>query len=219
VRAEEAARAAIEAERSARGALAALEAVAREAAGVLLDRDEPHGIGDVAGDSARLTGANLREMIARVALKQHAIGVAVHWSAWYAWLREAGFEAGGKKPEATFQTQLTRSPLVRRADQDGYYVLDLERFQRERSRLHRLHDQLSQLPPADQLALLGDHRLQRRQIQNDIARAERAVEEIMRILAREPPPESPGLEAIPEEAISAWLRVIDARAGGKATHR
>ena len=87
----------------------------------------------------------------------------------------------------------------------------------ERARLHRLHDQLSQLPPADQLALLGDHRLRRRQIQNDIARAERAVEEIMRILSREPPPESPGLEAIPEEAISAWLRVVDARASGKAT--
>jgi hypothetical protein len=208
--ADRVARAAIEAENSARRALAALEAVAREAAGVLPDlgqgpsADEPHS------DLRRLAGAKLREMIARVALRQRAVGRSAHWSEWHAWLRDAGFEAAGKKPEATFQTQLTRSPLVRRAAHEGIYVLDLDRFQAERALLNRLHHQLSQLPPPDQLALLGDHREQRRQIQNDIARAERAIEEMWRVLAHEAPPGWPeNVDLRPERAVGAWLQLIE----------
>lgn len=194
-------RVARDAERSARLSLAALESVGREAGelSALAEDEHPSGL-------TRLAGAELREMIARVALRRRAVGKPVHWRDWLGWLRADDFDAAGKSPEATFQTQLARSPLVRRTEQDGIYLLDLERFGAGRARLRELHAQLARLPPADQLALLGDVRTQRRDLQVEIARAERAVEEIWRVLAQERPPgRIEDAELAPERLVDAWM--------------
>lgn len=196
------------AEETARRALSALEVVARQAADVLPDLADEVATSELpnAEQHTTLAGAELREMIARVGLRNQRQGKPVHWREWHGWLRQAGFDAGGKRAAATFQTQLARSPLVRRADEEGHYVLDLGRLDVERDNLRRLHAQLAQLPPPDQLALLGDHREQRRQIQAEIARAERVIDEIWRVLSREHPPRfSAGPEVSPEQSVRAWL--------------
>lgn len=192
------------AEAAARQSLAALTAVAGEAGQLVPDLVEEMVPSD--DQRRRLTGAKLREMIATVALQRRAIGRSVHWSEWHTWLREAGFEAAGKRPEATFLTQLARSPIVRRTAQDGVYALDLGQFARQRERLNLLHQRLSDLPPPDQLALLGDTRAQRRELQNEIARTERAIEEMWRVLSNVRPPAWPDTaELVPEPVIAAWL--------------
>jgi hypothetical protein len=195
-------------EEAARQALAALEAVGRDAF------DE--NVGDLRGAEGlqRLAGTQLREMIARVGLRQGELGRPVHWSDWHGWLRAAGFDAAGRKPEATFLTQLARSPLVRRSNQDGVYVLDVGQLAVERERLHRLHGRLAALPAPDQLALIGDLRAQRRGLQNETARAERAVEEMWRVLAQERPPGWPDdEELVPERAVVRWLELHKAAVG------
>lgn len=190
------------AEDAARLSLAALIAVARDA-GELVPEFVETPPGD---DLRRLAGVELREMIPRVALRRGAVGQSFHWREWHTWLREAGFEAAGKKPEATFLTQLARSAVVRRTAQDGVYVLDLGQFVRERERLNLLHQRLSDLPPPDQLALLGVARAQRQELQNQIARTERAVEETWRVLAKERPPAWPDDDdLVPEYVVAAWL--------------
>jgi hypothetical protein len=163
-----------------------------------------------------LAGAELRAMIARVALRK-AIDGPVHWRSWLGWLRAEGFDAAGKSPEATFQTQLARSPLVRRTEQDGIYLLDLEQFHAGRDRLRELHAQLARLPPPDQLALLGDVRAQRRELQGEIARVERSLEEIWQVLAQERPPGGIGeVELVPERLVDAWLA---ARSASETFHQ
>jgi hypothetical protein len=163
------------------------------------------------GSLLPLAGARLREMIARVGLRRGASGGPAHWREWLVWLRDAGYDAAGKSPEATFQTQLARSPLVRRTQREGVYRIELAELARGRDRLRELHQQLSQLPLPDQLALLGDVRSQRQDLQNEIAKVERAVEEIWRILAQERPPGWLNHDdEEPERVIEAWL-VFDAQ--------
>jgi hypothetical protein len=162
------------AEETARRGVEALESVAR----VALDPPERF----------RLAGADLREQLTRAALRRQP-GEPAHWREWLEWLREDGFDADGRNPEATFVTQLTRSPLVRRTAQDGVYVLDLSLADAIRSRLEELHEQLGPLPPPDQLALLNDDaRAARQQVQLAIGRAERTLREAWNTLSQERPP-------------------------------
>lgn len=203
--------AARDAERSGLQSLAALETVGREAGELVPDSPV-----DVRDGRLRLAGAQLREMIARVALRRGVPGEPVHWRLWLTWLHDNELDAAGKNPEATFQTQLARSPLVRRTDQDGVYRLDLAQLARGRDRLRDLHGQLSRLPPPDQLALLGGVRAQRQDLQNEIARTERAVEEIWHVLAQERPPgqvDHAGLD--PERIVEAWMMSLE----GAQPHR
>jgi hypothetical protein len=139
-----------------------------------------------------------------VALRRRAAGQPVHWRAWLGWLREDGYDAAGKSPEATFQTQLARSPLVVRTDQDGVYRLEPQQLTRKRAELGDLHRHLAQLPAPDQLALLGDVRAQRQELQTRITRTERSLEEIWRVLAQEPPGSDEAGDTEPERIVDAW---------------
>lgn len=194
------------AEETARRGVEALESVARVAS-------------DPAG-SLPLAGAELREQLTRAALRRQP-GEPAHWREWLAWLREDGFEPDGRNPEATFVTQLTRSPLVRRATQDGVYVLDVSQADAIRSRLEELHEQLGPLPPPDQLALLDDDaRAARQQVQLAIGRSERALREAWNTLSQERPP---WLDARVPVAAEHWLQgppdaaQLELRDGGSPT--
>jgi hypothetical protein len=211
------------AERATAESIAALEAVAKDAL-VLLDEEDvddllleagsAHAPADAQHDElapalALLAGAELRAMAVRVALRRAKINEPVHWRRWYGWLRAAGYDAAGKRPENTFLTQLSRSPLVHRSDQDGVYVLELERLRDEQAQLTALHDQLRQLPPPGQTSMLddlGDLRDRRQQLQHSIAQSERALTEMVRVLASEPPPGWSGHpDASQHEVVAAWV--------------
>lgn len=176
------------AEEQSRQALRALESIARQAPGLVdesnLDGAEPEDV-EGPGTAHALAGGELRETLTRVALRRNAHGDAVHWSEWLGWLRDEGFDAAGKRAEATFQTQLARSPLVRRTDRDGVYVLDVELLGQLRDELLDLHRRMEALPGPGQLTLIGDAREVRRELLQRIGRTERRLEEAWRTLTEE----------------------------------
>lgn len=71
-----------------------------------------------------LAGSDLREMAAQVLLARVGPRRPVHYKEWYDLLHKAGFVVLGEKPEATFLTGVSRSPLVKRAQESGTYLLD-----------------------------------------------------------------------------------------------
>lgn len=196
--------AAAAAEAQAHEALAALRSIAIRA-GLDLGEQEARDAGAELAEHPgrrRLAGAALRETVTRVALRRNAHGRPIHWRTWYGWLHESGFDAAGKRPEATFLTQLGRSPLVCRGEQEGVYVLDVELLNRRRAELVELTRRLGDLPPPDQLALIGDVRSERRETQQQIARAERRLEEAWRTLAEELGEDAPD----PGQLLERWRR-------------
>jgi hypothetical protein len=193
------------AERERRRALEALTAVAREAAGGAEIVAELRACDDAAGRA--LAGSDLREAITRVALRRNAQGEAVHWRQWLGWLRDEGLDAAGKRAEATFQTQLARSPLVRRSDRDGVYILDVRLVVELRDQLVELHHRLDELPAPEQLTLLGDAREARRQLVQQIGQAERRLEEAWRTLTEELGADWPGPEPPDADDVAQiWIR-------------
>lgn len=193
------------AEEESREGLRSLIAVAHQAGGAVDDVLPLPGDGRIPDDPHVLAGGALRDAITRVALRRNAHGRPVHWKEWFGWLRDAGFDAAGKRAEATFQTQLGRSPLVRRADREGVYVLDVELLARLRSAVLALHQRLAELPPPGQLTLIGDARATRRDLEQQITRAERRLEEAWRMLTEELGSDwNAEREAEPEEVTRLW---------------
>jgi hypothetical protein len=146
------------------------------------------GSGDVAApdDGARLLrGPEIREAAVRVLVERGA-GEAMHYREWFALLADAGHEIAGKDPLAVFLTQLGRSPAVRRGSGAGVYELDRLAAARLRAALERLQRELRELTiaPATDLRAI---RARREQLNADIGRVERALEEIARVLGPAPP--------------------------------
>jgi len=73
---------------------------------------------------ARLRGQRLQEIAVRVLAERHPDGEPIHYKQWYALLREAGYSIGGKDPQATFLSSISRSPQVRSVGRrSGLYVI------------------------------------------------------------------------------------------------
>jgi hypothetical protein len=73
---------------------------------------------------ARLRGQRLQEIAVRVLTEQHPDGEPIHYKEWYALLRETGYSIGGKDPQATFLSSISRSPRVRSmGKRSGLYVV------------------------------------------------------------------------------------------------
>ncbi len=124
-----------------------------------------------------LRGAAVRETAVRL-LAEHSAGAGpIHHRAWYALLVDAGFRVEGKDPLAVFLTQVTRSPVVRRAGAPGEYVLDRDAPAALRRRLADQHERLRR-HAAD--------RDRREALLAVVAQTERALEEAERTLAAGP---------------------------------
>jgi hypothetical protein len=73
---------------------------------------------------ARLRGQRLQEIAIRVLAERHPEGEPIHYRQWYGLLREAGYLIGGKDPQATFLSSISRSPHVRSmGGRSGLYVI------------------------------------------------------------------------------------------------
>jgi hypothetical protein len=158
-----------------------------------------------------LSGAKLREMAARVALERDAIGREVHYLDWFAWLKDAGYTAGGKRPEATFLTQLGRSPIIQSGAGTGSYVLDLQPIEALESELRKLDEELGQLPPPTQMSMAGDERERRVHLRARIERVERVLDEVWQVLATVAPPGHSGPVETLRDALRAWADYIARR--------
>jgi hypothetical protein len=120
----------------------------------LLDQiiDPTHGGTLKESPGVVLRGAKLRVEATR--LLMHHVGPrrAIHYRDWYQIFLEAGFVVLGKRPEATFLTAVSRSPVVRRADEPGTYYIDPVLAEHLARELHESRAELADL----ETVLAGD---------------------------------------------------------------
>jgi hypothetical protein len=134
-----------------------------------------------------LRGPAVREVAVHVLLAQPSRIEAIHYRDWYALVTGAGYAVAGKDPLAVFLTQVTRSPVVRKAAQPGVYEIDRGAATRIQARLQKLQLEfreanLDHTSPAD----LSVVRARRHEFDVAISREERALAEALRVLATEP---------------------------------
>jgi hypothetical protein len=133
-----------------------------------------------------LRGPEIREAAVRVAVAQPQRVEALHYRHWYEILTEAGYTVAGKDPVAVFLTQVSRSPVVRKATKPGVYEVDRQAPLRLRQRLERLQSELRDLAAAPSAPIdLGAVRARRHELDLEISQTERALEEALRVLSAE----------------------------------
>ncbi len=135
-------------------------------------------------DRPVLRGPAIREAAVRALLAQPGPIEALHYRQWYDLLVNAGFRVAGKDSLAVFLTQLSRSPLVRKASAPGVYEVDHQAPRRIRHRLDRLQIELREVTVAAPGPIeLGEVRARRHELDLAISQQERALEEALRVLA------------------------------------
>ncbi len=143
-----------------------------------------------------LRGPAIREAAVKVVVAQPRRIEAIHYRRWYELLQETGYAVAGKDPVAVFLTQVSRSPVVRKATKPGVYEVDRQAPLRIRQRLERLQSELRELTAttpsaAGDLAAVRGHR---HELDLAISQHERALEEALRVLSPDGPAAS-GLDA------------------------
>jgi prefoldin subunit 5 len=132
-----------------------------------------------------LRGPDIRREAVRVLLAQPGRPEALHYRDWYALLRRAGFAVAGKDPLATFLTQLSRSPAVRKSTQPGVYEIDRGAAGRLRARRDELQRELRASAAApglgEEAAAL---RARRTELNAELGRVEKAMEEVETLVGR-----------------------------------
>jgi hypothetical protein len=134
---------------------------------------------DEGGDGKALRGPDIREVAVKLLVDNGR--EAMHYREWYELLERAGHTIAGKDPLAVFLTQISRSPAVRRGSRAGIYELDRSAFDRLRLRIDALQHELGSLPATatHDAAVI---RARRSRLTTEIGRAERAIEEVARVL-------------------------------------
>ena len=133
------------------------------------------------GDEAKtvLRGPDIRREAVRALLAHPRRPEALHYRDWFTLLQEAGFAVGGKDPLATFLTQLSRSPAVRKSTQAGVYELDRDAPRRLRRRRDELQDELRALTATPAQGAEGAAvRARRTELNSELGRVEKALEEV-----------------------------------------
>jgi hypothetical protein len=149
------------------------------------DADAP---GRTSASRDNLRGPAIREVAVHVLLAEPSQIEAIHYRRWYELVTAAGYAVVGKDPLAVFLTQVTRSPLVRKATQPGVYEIDRQAPLRIRQRLERLQLELREVTldprsPTDLAAV----RARRHELDVAISQQERALEEASRVLGASRP--------------------------------
>jgi len=158
---------------------------AEEGAERLARRPLHHQVGDESSTGVVLRGPAIRREAVRVLLANPDRPEALHYRAWFDLLTRAGFRVAGKDPLATFLTQLSRSPAVRKSTQSGVYELDRGAAARLRRRVEQLHDELRALTTAPTAG--GDGGLvrnRRSELNAQLSRTEKALEEVEALFAQ-----------------------------------
>jgi septal ring factor EnvC (AmiA/AmiB activator) len=126
----------------------------------------------------QLSGAGIRAVAVPLLIRKHGPS-PIHYRDWYALLQREGYEAAGKRPDAVFLNQVSRSPLIRTTTKAGYYILDLEALEQLRERLRQQQAELGQLlknVPEDGPSLEA-HRQRQQELNTEINRTERELGE------------------------------------------
>jgi len=130
-----------------------------------------------------LQGPAMRETAVRLLVEHEPPVDAIHYRDWYRLLQEHGFAVAGKKPLAVFLSQVSRSPVMRKATSAGVYALDRDAAERLRRELSRLEAQLHALTGQRPDRQDGGLHTRRRELLLAIGRHERALDEALRGLS------------------------------------
>jgi hypothetical protein len=134
-----------------------------------------------------LRGPAIRGEAVRVLLGHPDCPEAMHYRDWFSLLEADGFRVAGKDPLATFLTQLSRSPAVRKSTQAGVYELDRGAVRRLRRRQDQLREELRRLtaaPGAD--ADASAVRTRRTELNTELGRVEKSLEEVELLFTHAP---------------------------------
>jgi hypothetical protein len=155
------------------------------AAGALEPVAEVH-TEELAAPLGYLRGAGIRHAAVRLLAASAEPTQPIHYARWFELVREAGYGVAGTDPLATFLTQISRSPVVRRAREPGMYALELDAVPRLRDRLRRLHDELLALHRGQQtIEEIASVRERRAELAREYGHVERALEEALEVLGDE----------------------------------
>ena len=134
---------------------------------------------------ALLRGAQIRAVAVRLLAGSHDPVGLIHYNDWFELVEREGYRVSGKDPRASFLTQISRSPVVRReSGASGRYALDFEAPRRWSRRVAELKTNLQRLDYGVSLTVgevTGVGR-RRRELIKELARSERALEETLRLL-------------------------------------
>ena len=136
-------------------------------------------------DQTTLRGAKVRETAVRVLVATGEPDQALHYRTWFDLLRRRGFLPAGKDPLATFLTQISRSPVVRRSTEPGIYSLDLSFPTRAARQLDQLRSELGhahELPDDASVADVARARERKAQLRAKTDALERSLDEARRSL-------------------------------------
>jgi hypothetical protein len=144
------------------------------------DARQPSAAPHIAGahDLTTISGGAIRTLAVPLLLRERGPG-PIHYTEWAALLRTKGYQVAGKRPDAVFLNQVTRSPLVRATTKAGYYEVDLSAPQNLDDRLRQQKTKLATLmienpKDADEFER---YRGAQRELQTAIARTEREIAE------------------------------------------
>lgn len=130
------------------------------------------------GETQLLTGPAIR-MAAVALIRDLPEGEqALHYRQWLHMVERAGYEIGGQKPSATFLSQITRSPVIRRTTRPGHYEIDRHAPSRLRRRVMTLREELAN-GNVDHVDLVDLDQVRRRRggLVREIQKAERELSE------------------------------------------
>jgi chromosome segregation ATPase len=148
-------------------------------------RPQPSGF---KGTSKAIRGATIRRLAVPLLLRERGPG-PVHYVEWASLLEAQGFRVEGKRPDAVFLNQVSRSPLVRATTKAGFYELDLEAPDRLEDRLRQQKTKLATLmieSPKDARDF-DRHRRVQAELHASIRKAERELSEARTVLAESLP--------------------------------
>ncbi len=131
-----------------------------------------------------LKGAEIRHLAVRLIASSAEPTRPIHHGEVYDLLLTSGYVIGGRDPHATLLTQLTRSPVLRRTGEPGFYALDLDAVPRLQKRLGALRGDLlaSQAAKPETPDEIAAAREQREEVSTRVAQVERELEEALRSL-------------------------------------
>jgi chromosome segregation ATPase len=126
----------------------------------------------------QLSGAGIRAVAVPLLIRRHGPS-PIHYRDWYALLQQEGYAAAGKRPDAVFLNQVSRSPLIRTTTRSGYYLLDLGAVEQLRERLRQQQAEMGQLlnDVPDDGPSLEAHRQRQQELTTEISRTERELRE------------------------------------------
>lgn len=144
------------------------------------------------------SGQRAGEMLRGAAIRRHAVellrgdwqGGPIHYRRWLELLEASGFEVDGKRPDAVFLGQITRSPVVRATTSAGFYEIDEDAPRRLGDEIAAIEGRLGEIgaQPSLDPAKLEENMSRREELTGELRRVERELKEAVLALtpAEEP---------------------------------